>query len=309
MRNLKVNPATYQACVERAVVALAVALVLYLPLEPIVVSPLGGAAYWLVRLAPDGLIALAAAAVLLVPQGRRRGAIALLWVVLAVCLAILVAETLRGHRPADSVNALRVLLRYAVLGALLLAVVRDPSSLLTAFGWAIVIGTIVQVAAGLIEFAGMLWPMLAGSQPLSATSLLGVDGTMGRYDRLGYLMVAALLLIDDRAVPGLVRSVGSSRTGHRRADDVEFPAGDAGAGRRRRLASPAPPGTGFQTRAARLGMAGAVILIACPVALARPRAWRRRTRMRQAEASPHRANRASPCPLCEAAACFRSTRT
>jgi len=201
--------ARYQGRVEGSVVALAVALVLYLPIEPVILSPLSGASYWAVRLLPDALIAVVAAAVLLVPGTRRREALAILWALAIVSLTVVLLDAMRGFAPGTTINALRVLLRYAVLGAALLAVVREPSAVLRWLTWAIVLAALVQFAAALIEFVALLWPMASGAQSFSGPNLFGVDGTVGRYDRLGFLMVAAVLMAMVGAVPGR-RALGRS---------------------------------------------------------------------------------------------------
>lgn len=202
MRNLGASLARYRGLVESAVIALAVALILYLPVEPLLLSGLSGAPYWVLRLLPDALIALAAGAVILVPGDKRREAIVILWALALVSLALVVLDALRGFTPGTTINAVRVLVRYAVLGAALLAIVQEPLSMLRKFSWAIVVAAVVQFAAALIQFAALLLPMVSGTTKFSLTDLLGVGGTVGRYDRLGFLMTAAVLLVLAGAVPG-----------------------------------------------------------------------------------------------------------
>jgi hypothetical protein len=194
--------ATFQARVDKSIAALAVGLLLYLPLEAAVVAHLSGTVYWAVRLAPDALIAVACAAVLLVPQGRRREALVVLWGLAVTSLLVVVLNDLRGQSASDAINGIRVVLRYAVLGALLLATVKDPTSMLR---WATIVVAgmaAVQVAIALVQFGQMMWPMVSGAEPFSDTKLLGVSGTLGRYDRLGFLMVGTLLLAMLGAIPG-----------------------------------------------------------------------------------------------------------
>jgi hypothetical protein len=202
VRNVGERLARHQGRIESAVIALAVGLVLYLPIEPTVLGGLSGAPYWVLRLLPDALIAIAAAAVMLVPGDKRREGVVLLWTLAGVTLAVVLLDALRHFGPGTTINALRVLLRYAVLGAALLAVVREPSTLLRKFAVAIAVAVIIQFAAGIVAVAVSLWPMVTGAQVFSGSALLGVQGTLGRYDRFAFLMVAGVLLGLADAVPG-----------------------------------------------------------------------------------------------------------
>ncbi len=188
--------------VEGGIIALAVALLVYLPLEGILLGGLSGAAYWTLRLLPDALIALAAAAVLLVGGARRREAVVILSVLAIVSGCVIALDAFRGFAPSTTINALRVLLRYAVLGATLFAVVRQPSRLLRWLAWVLAIGAMFQFVVALTQFGMLLWPMATGTRTLSLPALVGVAGTLGRYDRLGFFMVAAVLLALAGGVPG-----------------------------------------------------------------------------------------------------------
>ena len=56
----------------------------------------------------------------------------LAWLLLGVSVVALVIvgiDTLRGHSPVDSINALRLVLRYLVLGLVLAIWIRDPRGL------------------------------------------------------------------------------------------------------------------------------------------------------------------------------------
>jgi hypothetical protein len=185
-----------------AVVILAVALLVYLPLEPTILGGLSGAVYWLLRLLPDGLIVVAAGLVLLVPGPRRREAIIILWVLAVLAAAIVGLDMLRGFSPGTTVNSLRVLLRYVVLGAALLATVGDPAALIRKLAWALAITVAFQFAVASTQFLAHLWPMINGTTGFSPPDLVGVSGTLGRYDRLGFLMVAGILLVLAGAAPG-----------------------------------------------------------------------------------------------------------
>jgi hypothetical protein len=202
LRNLGATLARYRGLVESAVIALAVALLLYLPVEPLLLSGLSGAPYWALRLLPDALVALAAAAVILIPGDKRREAVVILWALAVVSVAVIMLDAVRGFSPGTTINALRVLLRYAVLGAALLAIVHEPSSTLRKFAWAIVVAAVVQFAAAVIQFSALLWPMVSGTSKFSVYGLLGVGGLVGRYDRLGFLMTAAVLMALAGAAPG-----------------------------------------------------------------------------------------------------------
>ena len=180
--------------VEAFVIGLALALVLYLPIEPL-------------RLMPDALVALAAGLAIVVPGPKRMLGVGLI-LLLGVAAALIIGlDMIRGFGPGDTINALRVLLRYAVMGAALYAVVRDPSPLLRRLAAAIVISAAIQFFAAAVEFIVELGKTISSaisSGSFSTSNLLGVDGTTGRYDRLGYLMVAALLILICKAITAMV---------------------------------------------------------------------------------------------------------
>ena len=101
------------------VVAYALALIVYLPLEPALIGWLPPTAYWVLRLLPDFLVAvLALAVVLFGDRAARTTPIRILWAVAAVCLILVVANAARGFSVVDPVNAIRVVVRYMVLGLL-----------------------------------------------------------------------------------------------------------------------------------------------------------------------------------------------
>lgn len=170
---------------------LAIGLILYLPIEPSILAVLPESWYWGLRLAPDALIAgLAAALVLselrsLSLQGRFLLAIA------AVSGIVIAMDAGRGFAPADTVNALRVVLRYPILG---LAIWRYSDLL----PWlrsrlllALLVAGAVELAAGFVEVGvRLVTPSLLGFDRLYL-----IDGATGRYDRFGFSMVALVVVV------------------------------------------------------------------------------------------------------------------
>lgn len=165
--------------------AFSIALLLYLPLENGLTGGISGSAQWVVRLLPDALICALAAAAILGSAGDPRARVAL--VILACAAATIVAaDVARGHSPSDSINAIRVVIRYLALGAVLVTV-GAPRRSSRDLVLRVVIGIgIVQVLAALVE-------VIAAGSAFGWSNLPALAGTTGRYDRLG-LLVAALAL-------------------------------------------------------------------------------------------------------------------
>jgi hypothetical protein len=178
------------------VVTLAVVLIVYLPLEAALIGGLPESLYWVLRLAPDGIVAVLAAAVVLLRDRKAQTApVRIVWAIAAVSVVLVLANTSRGISVSDSVNAIRLVVRYLVLGLLVWWALADrPSggplivrSVLVAGLMQVVIAT-VEVLAGLIHAA-------SGSAAFDPSSVLFVDGSLGRYDRLGLLLMSAAIAV------------------------------------------------------------------------------------------------------------------
>ncbi len=171
-----------------AVTAFAVALLLYLPLENWLTAGLTGAAEWAVRLLPDALIcALAAIVFVRAPAGSGRYR----WLLVAVGMAwatIVIADLLRGHGAVDAINAVRVLIRYVILGAIVAAVQRPEVSFGRVLWTAVILVGLIQILAAL--FQGLVAILQTG-----AVEVPVLTGTTGRYDRFGLIMVALILAV------------------------------------------------------------------------------------------------------------------
>ena len=166
---------------------LALALIVYLPLEPAILGTLPGSAYWVARLLPDGLVVLLVAATLWLDRRAQCTPDRLMLAIAAVAIAITAITVVRGQSASDAINSVRVLVRYPLLGLVLwrwgallpLIPLRVIQAILVA-------GTI-QVAIGLASVA--LTTLDTGS--LSDSYLLA--GTVGRYDRYGPLLAATVV--------------------------------------------------------------------------------------------------------------------
>jgi len=109
----------------------------------------------------------------------------LLAVVGLVAVGIVAIDVAGGHGPSDSINAIRVLVRFAVLGLILATCVTALPTLPRIVLMAIVIAGVMQMSFGLLEVAseiGMSGPLI-------------IAGTTGRYDRFGLIVAATLLAL------------------------------------------------------------------------------------------------------------------
>ena len=112
-----------------AVVAVfSVALIVYLVLENAIWGWLTGPAYWSIRLLPDAFIC-ALAALTLVHAFRAPVDAGVAAAVVRRRPGDRGLDTIRGHSPVDSINAVRLVLRYVVLGIVLAIWIRDPRGL------------------------------------------------------------------------------------------------------------------------------------------------------------------------------------
>jgi hypothetical protein len=175
------------------VVAYALALIVYLPVEPALIGWLPPTAYWIVRLLPDALVVLLALAVVLLGDRMARTTpVRILWAVAAVCLILVVANAARGFSVIDSVNAIRVVVRYMILGLLVWwALIGRPSAGPLVIGAVLVAGG-VQVIFSAVEILARIIPSV-GTQTLDTSSLFFIGGSLGRYDRLGLLLMSVVL--------------------------------------------------------------------------------------------------------------------
>lgn len=178
------------------VVVFAVTLILYLPLEPALLSGLSQAAYWILRLLPDVLVTILALAVIVLgDRTARTTPVRVLWAVLAVCMVIVAANLVRGTPAIDSINGLRVVLRYLVLGLLVWWAVDARTSIGPLVIWAVLAAGFVQVViTGAQVLAGSI-ASASGSIPFDPLTFRLIDGSLGRYDRLGLLMMSVAIAI------------------------------------------------------------------------------------------------------------------
>ena len=175
----------------RSIPAFALALLLYLPVENLLLARLAPIPYWTLRLLPDALIALLALAVVVIGDRRAHTTpVRILWLVTAISLALVGANVLRGIAPSESINAIRVLVRYLVLGLLVWWALDGRPSLGPRIVWAILIGGVIQVAVVPIQ---ILYPL--GETSADTSALLFLDGTLGRYDRFGLFMMTVIVAL------------------------------------------------------------------------------------------------------------------
>jgi hypothetical protein len=173
--------------VSRAAGALALVLIVYLPLEPAVLGVLPGPAYWTARLLPDGLIMLLVAATLWLDRRDQCTPDRLMLAIGAVAIWITVFTVIRGQSASDAINSVRVLIRYPLLGLVLwrwsAALPLVPLRVIQA----ILVAGAIQAAIGLASVA--LTTLDTGS--LADSYLLA--GSVGRYDRYGPLLTATVV--------------------------------------------------------------------------------------------------------------------
>ena len=165
----------------------AVLLIAYNPVEPWILSLLPPEGYWFVRLAPDACIALAVGATLIVGLRYRNAA----WWVLAgltVAAATLFAlDVARGEGASDTINAIRVLVRYPAIGIVVWSWADDADLLQRRLSAAILFAGAVQIAAAAAE--------LVSGFASSGLPIAPLAGTTGRYDRLGMLLAVVVILV------------------------------------------------------------------------------------------------------------------
>lgn len=191
---------TGEANLRRAVTLLALALLVYLPFEAGLIGGLPPTIYWVLRLLPDALIALAAVGVVLFGDPRARTLpVRLLWAIGIVTAVLVVANAARGIPIVDSVNAIRVLVRYLVLGVLLWWAAEGDTGLPNLVIRAVLIATVLEILVALAQIA-----VRAASSATSSGNDVGMmflDGSFGRYDRFGLFFmgsIIALVAISDR---------------------------------------------------------------------------------------------------------------
>lgn len=175
------------------VVAYALALIVYLPLEPALIGWLPPTAYWILRLLPDGLVAvLALAVVLFGDRAAHTTPVRILWAVAVVCLVLVAVNAARGFSIGDSTNAIRLVVRYMVLGLLVWwALIGRPSAGPLVVR-AVLAAGVIQVVISTAEILASVIPSL-GTRALDTSMLFFIDGSLGRYDRLGLLLMSVVL--------------------------------------------------------------------------------------------------------------------
>jgi hypothetical protein len=177
-----------------ATILFAALLIVYLPLEPAVLQGLGGSAYWLVRLLPDGIIAVGTIVAFVLDRSMPRKHRALLLGLAGVVLLLTAANYARGYAPNETVNALRVVVRYLPLGILVWrysGLVPGARSMIVS---ALVTTTVLQVLAGVFDLIARI-PNVFSPGSNGWQLLLLIDGTTGRYDRYGMLLAGSLILL------------------------------------------------------------------------------------------------------------------
>ena len=171
----------------RAVGILALALIFYLPIEPTLLGPLSGPAYWFARLLPDGLIVLLVAATLWVDRHSFGSPDRLMVMIVAVAITITAVAEVRDQSAFVAVNSLRVLLRYPLLGLAVWRWGTEVPRIHFRVIQVIITAGAIQVAIGLASVA--LTTVHTGS--LHDSYLLA--GTLGRYDRYGPVLAAMII--------------------------------------------------------------------------------------------------------------------
>lgn len=169
------------------VVIIAVSLITYLPIEPAALSAAPETWYWPLRLAPDAVVALLSTIAILDRWMDRRARLILL-VVAGCAAAVTLANFIRGFPVVDSINALRVLIRYVPVGVLLWGYGRHIAAKPIVV-FALLLSGGIQIVAGI---AGVVADVSATDGPWLAEILLE-DGTTGRYDRYGLFVTLAML--------------------------------------------------------------------------------------------------------------------
>ena len=123
---------------------------------------------------------------------QRRDAVdRLLMGCLVACIAIGLVNVLRGLSIVDSVNALRVLMRYPMLALVLLRAARHDPGVNLWVRRAIVLAVALQLGIGVVEIASAVANVLPNGTIADLPGSLLAVGTTGRYDRFG-LIIAAL---------------------------------------------------------------------------------------------------------------------
>lgn len=178
------------------VVAYALALIVYLPVEPAIIGGLPSTAYWIVRLVPDGLVVgLAIAVVLFGDRTARTPPVRLLWAVGAVCAVLVTANYVRGVSVADSFNAIRLVVRYLVLGLLVWWALLGRTGVGPLVLRAVFVAGLVQVVIATVQIVARILPSVGSATAFDPSSLLFIDGTLGRYDRLGLLLMTVVIAL------------------------------------------------------------------------------------------------------------------
>src|SRR5688500_11226417 len=148
-------------------------LLLYLPLENWLTAGLTGSLQWVVRLFPDALICLLAA---IVAVGMAGGLLRYRWALVGIAVVtglIVVGDLMRGFGAIDSVNAVRVVVRYLALGAVLAAVLPRDQSFAGALWSTVIVVGIVQIVAAVVQ-------ILATAAAGGAAGIPILTGTTGR---------------------------------------------------------------------------------------------------------------------------------
>jgi len=176
------------------IVAYALALIVYLPVEPALIGGLPSTMYWVVRLLPDALVAcLALAVILLGDRTARSLPVRFLWGVAACCLVLAAANAARGISVVDTINAVRLLVRHLTLGLLVWWAIGSQASVGPLVVRAILAAGLVQVAVSAVQVVARIVPSIGAATPFDPSVLFFLDGSVGRYDRLGLLLMSVVI--------------------------------------------------------------------------------------------------------------------
>ena len=187
----------------------ALALIVYLPLEPALIGGLPGAWYWVARLLPDAFVAALAFAVVIAGDRRARTLpIRLLWIVGVVAAVVVVADASRGFSVVDSINAIRVFVRYLVLGLLVWWAVDGRLGIGSIILTAVFVVGGLEIAVATFQILLRIPAVLSGSAATAPSSFFFLTGTVGRYDRFGLAMMSVAIAIVATGQPLRRRAIG-----------------------------------------------------------------------------------------------------
>lgn len=165
-----------------------VALIPYLSIESVILAPLPDPYYWVVRLAPDAIIAALVVAVIVVDGSIQHVDRKPLLAVIGAILTLVAIECLRGFPIQDAINYVRVAVRFVLLGCLILYYGPRLTGLADRIA-------AVLPAVGAFEIIVGVGQSIGGFITGGLQNAFFVQGTFDRYDRYGLFMMAVALLL------------------------------------------------------------------------------------------------------------------